>query len=187
MAENIYKVYPGGIWYNDTLEKRYERIVDVLEKYTIGHYDVKDVAWFIKCAIINNIYISETVYKNKCSVFRCTSKRMQYILAEICKQGYTSYKSIDIRKYFKANVVFEHIIPFNIVRNELIKLYKNKELTFDKFNEIRLKINICIITAEEDSLLTKEKLRNKMPTNWNFQDGDEFARYTAVGIKIYKK
>ena len=50
---------------------------------------------------------------------------------------------------------------------------------------IEEKLFCALITKEEDALLSKAGLRNKMPEGWSFETGDMLARYRVVGIKMH--
>lgn len=184
MAENIQKVYPKGTWYNDSQEKRFERVQIVLNRYLSGEYDIRDVNWFIKNAIINRIYISEEV--KQMGDIAWTNKqnsRLKDILDIIDKNGSAPDEYLDIRKYCKG-VRFEHIVPGILAINRLIDLQREGNLTFRKFQNIRSKLNICIVTKDEDKRLSS-LYRQKMPDGVNWETGNEFGRYDAAKIKIY--
>ena len=193
MAENIRKLFPAtknsqaGSWYNDTDDVRYARIYRILEEYRKGNLDSDDVRWFIKCAIINKIYISEAVYKLKAGAWKnYNNTRLQEILQEIETTGFATHKSIDIEK-FRKGICFEHIVPYDVAIERLQELFYAGELSFEKFQQIRSKLNICLVTPEEDKMLNK--YRQSMPpgADWENVSGDEFARYDKCIIKIYKR
>lgn len=104
MAENIRKVYPPvenssvGSWYHDKDEERYERVKHILERWLVTkEYDENDVKWFVKCAILNNIYISEGVYAMGEQAWkRSNSARRNEILQIIENKGYATHKEIDL-------------------------------------------------------------------------------------------
>ena len=68
MAENISKLYRGGLWYkddqdvNDTRNTRFEHVKTALLRHYNGEYDDLDLAWHIKNAVIGGVYISQTVF-----------------------------------------------------------------------------------------------------------------------------
>lgn len=192
MAENIRKLFPAtsrsteGSWYNDTDIERYERIIDVLKKNKSGYFDEQDVRWFIKCAITNNIYISVAVHNLHADAWKnYNNTRLQEILQEIETTGFATHKSIDIEK-FRKGICFEHIVPYDVAIERLQELFYAGELSFEKFQQIRSKLNICLVTPEEDKMLNK--YRQSMPpgADWENVSGDEFARYKECKIEIYK-
>lgn len=195
MAENIRKVYPPvenssvGSWYHDTDKERYERVMHILERWLVTkEYDENDVKWFVKCAILNKIYISEGVYAMGEQAWkRSNTSRRKKILQIIENEGYATHKEIDLEKCRKG-IRFEHMVPFNVVLPVLKEKYEQNQLTYDEFRKIRLKLNICFVTPEEDNKLNKE-FRQCMPkgTDWLNTPNDEFARYDKVGVKIYKR
>lgn len=195
MAENISKLYSQvrdnngnyvpGSWYNDTDQERYNRVINVLDARMKGNLDDQDVRWFIKCAIINNIYISEGVYQLGDSAWRTPGNpRLQDIRNLLATNGYVTHKEIDIEKYRKG-IRFEHMVPYNEVINILRGLFSKGLLTFEEFQRIRSKNNVCLVTEKEEKILSKN-YRQKMPTNTNWLNnpGDEFVRYTATNVKI---
>lgn len=186
MAENTSKVYPKGAWYGDSPLKRYERVMTVLERYDAGEYDRSDVNWFIKNAILSRVYISQAVYNrmlNNTAWDKPNNKRLKVILQEIYTNGYASDKAIDIRKRFGGGLRFEHVIPFQVVFDHIWDLYTHKMLTFDKFQEIRQMLYVCIVTVDEEKNLSG-KYRQKMPIGWGWR-GNPFARYAKTSVKVF--
>lgn len=96
---------------------------------------------------------------------------------------YTSSEAKDLeRKY----VIYEHVIPHNIVMTKLLAL---DSLTDENIMFVLNKFYfICKITKEEDSRLNAARLRRNMPAEWNDENGSIFARYEHdnVGIFILK-
>lgn len=74
---------------------------------------------------------------------------------------------------------------YNRVIKVLLGLYTKGLLTFEKFQMIRSKLNICLVTKDEERKLNVFKQAMPGNTDWLNISGDEFARYKAVGIKIY--
>lgn len=196
MAENIRKVYPpvedssAGSWYHDTDRERYERVMLILERWLVTkEYDEHDVRWFIKCSILNNIYISEGVHALGDDAWKSSNyERRREILEMIETQGYATHKEMDLEK-FRNGLRFEHMVPFNVVLPVLKEMYVQQQLTFEAFQNIREKLNICFVTPEEDKKLSQKKFRQAMPlgTDWLNTPNDEFSRYDYAGIKIYKR
>lgn len=189
MAENIKKVFPGNAWYDDTDSDRYKRVMNILEAYKKGDLDKGDVRWFIKCAIVKNIYISEEVHQQGDSAWKNPSNpRLQGILGQLYKNGYVTHKEIDIEKFRAKKIHFEHVVPYKVVEDVLIEKFNVGELTYDEFQRIRSKLNICLVTKEESSKLNAKPYKQKMPTNTNWLNnpGDEFARYRETNVPIYR-
>lgn len=44
---------------------------------------------------------------------------------------------------------------------------------------------VCVITREENKLLSKAGLNNKMPNGWHV-GGNIFARYEAIGVQVWE-
>ena len=187
MAENIKKVFPHNAWYDDIDLDRYKRVMNILGEYKKGNLDKDDVRWFIKCAIINNIYISENVHKNGNSAWRTPSNpRLQDILSKLYKDGHVTHKEIDIEKFRAKGVCFEHVVPYNVVFEVLLQKFDAGALTFDEFQWIRSKNHVCLVTKAENKVLNV--FRQTMPpnTDWLNTPGDEFARYRKTGVRIYR-
>lgn len=192
MAENIRKVYPPKTnskgtksnWYHDTPEERYEHVKVVLDRYVSGEYDMEDVQWFIKNAVLSRIYISEEALKtfqDNCK--KSSNERFKEICQKIIEQGYTDDKYLDIRK-FTNKLRYDHVVPSKVFLAELIRLHKEGSLTLEKFNEIRSRLYICILTIKENTEVDK-KYRSKMPKDSDWLRGDVFARYHNI-VKVYK-
>lgn len=88
--------------------------------------------------------------------------------------------------YDKLGVRIEHMIPTEVVYRYLEALHGQGKLT-EAFvaKLIKEKLFCALITKEEDALLSKAGLRNKMPAGWSFETGDMLARYRVVGIKMH--
>lgn len=184
MAENTSKVYPGGGWYNDTALERYNHVMVVLKRFQSGEYDTYDLKWFIKNAILSRVYISQGVHAMGGSAWKNPKNaRLLKILYEIHRNRYATDKAIDIRKFFNGDVRFEHVIPSKVALEHILDLFGKGLLTFEKFKEIRSKLYVCIVTKDEEQLLSG-KFRQTMPTGWTWSD-DPFARYDTVGVTVY--
>ena len=186
MAENIQKVYPEGCWYDDSEKDRYDRVMSVMDRFKSKEYDKQDVRWFLKNAIINRVYFSESVFQNRHDS-QCWKKpgseELDGIIAEIENNGYASHKSLCVRRHFGKGLYFEHVVPFKLVLDKLIDLYNNNELTLDRFQKIKSNLNVCIITPKENFRLNK--YRASFPKSIDWETGNEFARYDDVGIVIH--
>jgi hypothetical protein len=77
---------------------------------------------------------------------------------------------------------YDHSLPFKLVQEKLLNLKEVNTTTVKQILETHL--FACVITKQEDNLLTKAGLRSKMPEDW---DGiDHLARYKAVGIEVQR-
>jgi hypothetical protein len=84
----------------------------------------------------------------------------------------------------KGPVVAEHLIPISVMLNT--RLYAAVDPVTETDALVRLAkqyANMALISEEEDALLRKHKLQSNMPANWD--GADLFARYRAVGIKVF--
>jgi len=80
----------------------------------------------------------------------------------------------------EQKVIYEHAIPFRIVRDKLIQL---DEITKQSVSAILEKYHVVAkISEKEDRLLKEAGLDSKMPDNWD--EKNMFARYESVGIEI---
>lgn len=202
MAENIFKVYPGGIWHNEPDCKRLEHVIAALERYNNGNsddYDYRDLVWHIKNAVIGNIYFSEEVArfvdeeiywpgwkKNTQKDYCVWIKRI--LDGNTTKEDGTFDESLlKIREYLGiscGNLRFEHIIPAKVYVPRLIDLHKNKSLDSESFKDFRDKIRVCIVTKDQDDSLNEKHLRQDMPHGWDWSK-DIFARYKQAKIEIH--
>ena len=103
--------------------------------------------------------------------------------------------------YGKLGIRIEHMIPTEVVychlevlHHPLKALCRQDKEAFDGQKKqmeayiaklIKEKLFCALITKEEDALLSKAGLRNKMPEGWSFETGDMLARYRVVGIKMH--
>lgn len=101
------------------------------------------------------------------------------------KGSYNVFRRLGLNK---LHLVSEHSLPTSVCYG-LLKADKAKQN--EKF--IRHILDDCIyvlcgITSEEDDLLSKAHLKQKMPKSWNGNlDKDAtFARYREVGIEVIK-
>lgn len=215
MPENIFKIYPpqkdssndgrrgSGLWFGDSPKVRFQHVKKVLDLYfeEDSIMDDLDFTWFLKNAVIGNIYFSKKVANEINKVFwpDLNSKSFCSVIYDILKG--TPYKDelLQVRKWLgkeyhkpgASPLRFEHVIPAKVYLERLKELYKETKgfTTKDsllRFNEYRKQVAVCIITKDEDDALNKAGLRESMPANWNWGD-DIFARYTDTNIMIYKK
>lgn len=86
----------------------------------------------------------------------------------------------------KANqLVHEHIIPRKLMYERLF----NADPAWTKWEEIKEFLTIycvaVVVTKAEDTLLNKEGLRQKMPSDpWVFSQAERFGRYERVGVEV---
>ena len=127
------------------------------------------------------------MYKLKaCAWKNYKNERLQEILKEIETNGFATHKSIDIEK-FRKGIRFEHIVPYDVAIKLLLAMFDDGNLSFDKFQQLRSKLNICLVTPEEDKLLNEYRQTMPNGTNWDSVCRNEFARYDECIIKIYKR
>lgn len=192
MAENIFKVYPDGIWYNDTDEERYDHICKKLDAFVSKEDDYNDLNWHLKNAVIGKIYISQNVKDlgDEAWIIKpSSSDRLHEILTEIDTNGCADWHYIDLKKWLNGRAVrFEHVIPCKVYIQKMIELFKAKQFTLNEFKKLREKLNICIVTLDEDQSLDRQ-FRYSMPKGWDWDTGDPWARYNSVAspIIIYKQ
>jgi len=85
------------------------------------------------------------------------------------------------KKSQKNKFTYEHPVPSNIVGDLILQSKDSK----GKIKDILMRTNlVTVMTSEENSLLNKNKLGNRMPENWTFDSGDFFARYKESEIEI---
>ncbi|MBI2151907.1 hypothetical protein HYU21_04235 [Candidatus Woesearchaeota archaeon] len=100
-----------------------------------------------------------------------------------CAQ-YISFKALDkLNRNFKKELVFEHVVPKRLyIQEECENKAKNNELTETFICDLLSKYwIICTITREENDLLNKSGLKDKMPFNWDKEN--VFARYDTISLK----
>lgn len=159
--------------------------IDIMNNYSwINKFDL---SYFLKEILGNGkIYISRQAYmKYKDEIFN--SKTLKNFNKEESLNFMLEHKEQLFNLHYKINssvLTYEHTTPTKVLINILVKFNEKGELTDDKIKEIISTYgNICIITNEEDKLLNKYNLREKMPSDWNYGD-DPFSRYRKVGIEI---
>jgi hypothetical protein len=100
----------------------------------------------------------------------------KYDLAE-----YRSKKSIGVSRG-KNLLVRDHSIPFSYIQNMLLELREVNKISVR--NILEQNLCACIITREEDRVLSSKGLGKKMPKNWDGKD--KMARYKFVNIVFEK-
>ena len=146
-----------------------------------------DLTYFLKEILSNGkIYISRKAYLNyKNDIFN--TKTLKSFDKEESVNLMLEHKQQKYNLHYKINsnaLTYEHATPTKVLIDILVRFNEKNELSDDKIKEIISTYgNICIITNEEDKLLNKYNLREKMPSDWNYGD-DPFSRYKKVGIEI---
>ena len=120
------------------------------------------------------------------SVHRYVSEAAFKVLSEkggeLLREDGVAYRG----SYGKLGIRIEHMIPTEVVYCYLEALHRQGKLTEGFVAKlIKEKLFCALITKEEDALLSKAGLRNKMPEGWSFETGDMLARYRVVGIKMH--
>ena len=218
MPENFFKIYPpkkapseddrrgSGLWSGDTPKERFKHVKIILDLY-FNYKDLLDdldLTWFLKNAVIGNIYFSKKVVEgiNKKVYWpHPQSETINTVINNILKCSTYKNETFDesllqVRKWLGKDfhkkeaspLRFEHVIPAKVYLSELKKLYLNTNHfenndSLSRFNEYRKKVAVCIITKAEDDALNKAGLRESMPDDWKW-GGDIFARYVSLTPKI---
>ena len=177
-----------GIKYPPTKADRHRIICEVLELInTKTWFDDNDLTYFVKVLLENGIVrISEEAYRLSKSgedLWKGAkpSKWSDYVSRMLKGMPQTDYlqEKIDRSKYS-----WEHIVPANVLIDEVKSLFASKKLTQKALSSIIEKYGtVCIVSKSENNKLTKNKLRSKMPTGWKFGDS-AFSRYDSVGIVL---
>ncbi len=95
------------------------------------------------------------------------------------------YESEHAKEPKGKDIIHEHVIPFAVLRDKLLALHP---LTIDNIKSVVDKYYYtCVVTAEEDQLLTENHLKFKSQNQWDEEKDSVFARYEEVGIKFTKK
>jgi hypothetical protein len=109
---------------------------------------------------------------------RVWSTYFRYALSEMKKDILYSSKSLIENP--DQDVIYEHSIPFNMIRDKLMNL---NEITFESVSETLDQFHIVAqISVKEDLKLKEAGLNSKMPEDWDGEN--KFARYESVGIEI---
>ncbi len=186
MPNKLIKTY----WTNllPTLANKHCIICQVLElRNTMTWFDDKDMTYFIKVLLENGIVrISEEAYhlsNNGKDLWKekTPSKWSDYVDRMLKGMPQIDYlqEKIDRCKYS-----WEHIVPAKVLIDEVKSFYASKKFTQEALSFIIDKYGaVCIVSKSEDDKLTKNKLRSKMPTGWEFGDS-AFSRYDSVGIVL---
>lgn len=223
MPENIFKIYPpqkassknvqrgSGLWFNDSPKDRFEHVKKILDIYysDVTLFDDLDLTWFLKNAVIGDIYFSKEVVdgvKNGLYWSIKSNKTISDVIDAIVRRdthpnGVFNESLLQVRKWLGKEfhdgkalpLRFEHVIPAKVYLAKLKNLYMStKSFTHPDsqslFESYRKKIAVCIITKDQDDDL---QLRDSMPPNWDWVTGDIFARYdyckSKKKIVVYKQ
>lgn len=220
MPENIFKIYPpkkgpskdgrrgSGLWSEDSPEKRFEHVKRVLDIYydvdDDTFFDDLDLAWFLKNAVIGNIYFSEKVVEGILGgqywPEEKTNSNIKAVISAIIEgntyaDGSFREELLQVRKWLGNDyhnggepLRFEHVVPAKVYLEELKKLYRDTCFFMGadsqrRFEEFRKKVAVCIVTEGQDEDLNDAKLRESMPDGWIWETGDMFARYNSEKLK----
>lgn len=119
-------------------------------------------------------------YVSSAKFYKITTNAKIYLQ----KIGIDLKKPVHIKKDVygsKKNTILEHIIPSSVVKLALVENKSNKD---QMIYILRNSGFVVIATRDEDELLKKNKLTNRMPSIWKgFGDRPE-KRYEVAGIKI---
>jgi hypothetical protein len=72
---------------------------------------------------------------------------------------------------------YDHSLPLRLILPEVLTCQ-----TVDELRQALDRIQVIIITAEEDQALTRAGLRQRMPEGW--EAGSPFSRYAVAGIAL---
>lgn len=200
--ENRRKFYSSGKWGTFDLNKRYECVCKALDAYKNGILDLQDLKFILKNAFVSKIYVSEGVtsaYPKYSRLFGNLSNLYDNLVGagvldlqddspslsckylELCELGtmVNMLKRKGLIGSNKPSIRIEHVVP----GNEYFPDVENIK-SFQDFIDIFNVVSICLVTENEDKLLSKNKLRQRMPQNVKYTK-EPFARYQSAGIKLH--
>ena len=110
----------------------------------------------------------------------------QYYVSEAALAMFEAHKlSVPLRRgklrKLKAYFTYEHPVPASLVV-EQIRL--SKRTTEEILSFLTFADCVTLVTKEEDRMLSTAH-KSKMPGEWVFGVGSQFARYEHYGIKIH--
>ena len=129
-------------------------------------------------------FIGDITYQSEITLPTATKDGYKFLGWSDGSKVYTDKYVVSRREMNTKKVTFEHVVPFDVIKKILFDSYSNNELTFELFNEIRSKYNVCLVTLEENKKLNKHM--KTMPKGWDWKTGDIFERYNIANVKIFK-
>lgn len=107
------------------------------------------------------------------------------------KNAMEKYKENNKRENdYKINdgLIHEHAVPRNIIKQKIIDKLESTDSYDDKcidkvYNIIRKFSKSVVVTKSEDKKLDEEKLRQKMPKDWDDKNWDARYKYTKIKIE----
>lgn len=172
------------IWNSNIgLEERKQIIDRILDfQKENDWFDDSDLAYYVKMLLESGkVYVSENALK----VIKTNDPRYTRFSQQTIKKwedgnpvcDYLQNKTHNTRKLWGESfeLVWEHVVPTNV----LIKMMKAPPQDLSKIIEKGI---VCIVLKYEDDCLTKLKIKDKMPKDWN--RSDLWARYKKAGIKV---
>ena len=97
-------------------------------------------------------------------------------------KGVDNWKLYDLEN---MGVTREHMIPISVLYRHLEKLYKSDKLTEAYILRLIPKLQIALITKEEEAKLRQAHLSRSMPDSddwWKSDERDSLERYRAAGL-----
>lgn len=89
----------------------------------------------------------------------------------------------DFSKKFSEELTREHIIPVEALYQYFLEKYQNHELSEQVILDFMPKLNIALITKEENEKLNAKGLNKKMPDGWwETSNHDPLERYRQAGL-----
>lgn len=81
----------------------------------------------------------------------------------------------------------EHVVPCVLIRDKSIAMYQEGKSVEDVAGMIEKHLGIVLISEQEREKLDKTLgWKTDMPSEWDFESGDPFARLAMAGIGIQK-
>mgnify|MGYP004360754311 CR=1 FL=1 len=82
------------------------------------------------------------------------------------------------KKTTKNGFTYDHVIPSNVIADELFKY----RYSVDKMRDILLFSNLVTVLTDEENAMLSAGYKSKMPPGWQFFVSSPFARYIDCGL-----
>lgn len=131
-----------------------------------------------KYAVIDQALALWSAYEGKHEGCRYWTKE-----AIFARREHLRYDGSGLKIPSEHQLIHEHIVPRNIIRDVLLELQSPSALDVNELLE-----QYCVgavITKLQDARLTEMGLRSSMPRGWRF--GNIWARYIATGFEIFDR
>ena len=161
----------------------------VIERNTVGRLNGKEIILGNARYLLSQTLRQLIIDKNHWHISKAAKEKMEnddgitvsydFLLKYMINANLTLKNN---HKKFNKEYAVDHVVPVSRIMNEMMKMEKAGELSYEAIMNKLDEIHVCIITHQEDDLLITQKYRQKR--DGSYEEIVRNGAYAKVGIIV---